>query len=204
MRSSSPWRNRGYILTSDPGDLDASLTRTRRQRGEGLISISAPEAPGHAIGSGRHVADPSFSSVRPSRGSAPPDRLPTPPGPRERGLGARPEILAGGVHASSADPEGSLLGGPGGGEIGRIALLLTTYEWSDWRNGTILIQSVYVLPEERGCGVYWSLYENLKRTVERLPRARRDPAYVDRRNAAAQRTYERLGMTREHTPAYDG
>jgi len=27
--------------------------------------------------------------------------------------------------------------------------LLTTFEWSDWRNGTILwIQSVYVLPTD--------------------------------------------------------
>ena len=31
-----------------------------------------------------------------------------------------------------------------------IGSLLTTFEWSDWRNGTILwIQSVYILPEYR-------------------------------------------------------
>src|SRR5690606_42000686 len=36
-----------------------------------------------------------------------------------------------------------------------IGSLLTTFEWSDWRNGTVLwIQSVYVVPEFRRKGVY--------------------------------------------------
>ena len=36
-----------------------------------------------------------------------------------------------------------------------IGSLLTTFEWSDWRNGTVLwIQSVYVMPEFRRKGVY--------------------------------------------------
>lgn len=36
-----------------------------------------------------------------------------------------------------------------------VSSLLTTFEWSDWRNGTILwIQSVYVLPKYRRKGVW--------------------------------------------------
>ena len=42
-----------------------------------------------------------------------------------------------------------------------VASLLTTYEWSDWRNGTHLwIQSVYVLPEYRGKGVFKQMYKD--------------------------------------------
>ena len=85
------------------------------------------------------------------------------------GLELVPEVLARGVHAVFADPaKGRYWVALTAGNTGRIAgCLLTTDEWSDWRNGTILwIQSVYVLPEERGRGVYRSLYETLKRTVE--------------------------------------
>ena len=36
-----------------------------------------------------------------------------------------------------------------------VASLLITYEWSDWRNALVYwIQSVYVLPQERGRGVF--------------------------------------------------
>jgi len=88
---------------------------------------------------------------------------------------------------------------------GRIAgCLLTTYEWSDWRNGTVLwIQSVYVPPEERGRGIYRALYEHLKRRVEREPDLKGIRLYVDRRNAVAQRVYARLGMTREHYDLFE-
>ena len=57
--------------------------------------------------------------------------------------------------------------------------------------------------EERGCGVYRSHYENLKRTVEGSPEHAGIRLYVDRRSEAAQRTYERLGMTREHYDLYE-
>ena len=122
------------------------------------------------------------------------------------GLDLAPEILIRGVQAVFADPaKGRYWVALAAGNPGRIAgCLLTTYEWSDWRNGTILwIQSVYVLPEERGRGVYRSLYENLTRTVEGSPGLAGIRLYVDRRNAAAQRTYERRGMTREHYHLYE-
>lgn len=88
---------------------------------------------------------------------------------------------------------------------GRIAgCLLTTYEWSDWRNGTVFwIQSLYVLPEERGRGIYRALYEHLKREVEMNPDLKGIRLYVDRRNARAQRVYARLGMTCEHYDLFE-
>lgn len=91
------------------------------------------------------------------------------------------------------------------GSAGRIVgSLLTTFEWSDWRNGTVLwIQSVYVLPESRGRGVYRALYEHLRRRVEADPGLKGLRLYVDRRNTAAQRVYERLGMTSEHYLTYE-
>lgn len=85
-----------------------------------------------------------------------------------------------------------------------VGSLLTTYEWSDWRNGTVIwIQSVYVLPEMRGSGVYRRLYEHLRERVAASPALMGIRLYVDRRNAAAQRVYERLGMSREHYETFE-
>ena len=88
---------------------------------------------------------------------------------------------------------------------GRIAgCLMTTFEWSDWRNGVILwIQSVYVIPEERGRGIYRVLYEHLRRRVEGDPGLKGIRLYVDKRNAAAQAVYEKLGMSREHYDTFE-
>jgi len=92
-----------------------------------------------------------------------------------------------------AEEEGRLLGG-----------LLVTFEWSDWRNGTVLwVQSVYVLPEARGRGIYRRLYEHLRARVASAPDLRGIRLYVDKRNSAAQRVYERLGMTREHYELFE-
>lgn len=105
----------------------------------------------------------------------------------------------------------AVLADPGKGEYwladedGRVlACLLVTFEWSDWRNGTVLwVQSVYVLPEARGRGLYRRLYEHLKARVEAAPDLRGIRLYVDKRNAGAQRVYERLGMTREHYELFE-
>jgi GNAT superfamily N-acetyltransferase len=87
---------------------------------------------------------------------------------------------------------------------GVVGSLLTTFEWSDWRDGVVLwIQSVYVTSEERGRGVYRALYERVKRQVEESDRFKGIRLYVDRRNAAAQRVYERLGMSREHYELFE-
>ena len=85
-----------------------------------------------------------------------------------------------------------------------IGSLMTTYEWSDWRNGTVLwIQSVYVLPELRGSGIYRRMYEHLRERVLASPDLMGIRLYVDRRNTAAQGVYERLGMSREHYEMFE-
>ena len=65
------------------------------------------------------------------------------------------------------------------------------------------IQSVYVVPEERGQGVYRALYERVRRQVEESDVLKGIRLYVDKRNAAAQRVYARLGMTREHYDLFE-
>ena len=85
-----------------------------------------------------------------------------------------------------------------------IGSLMTTYEWSDWRNGTVLwIQSVYVPPELRRSGVYRRMYEHLRERVLASPDLMGIRLYVDRRNTAAQGVYERLGMSREHYEMFE-
>ena len=79
-----------------------------------------------------------------------------------------------------------------------VGSLLITYEWSDWRNGMVWwIQSVYVVPEYRGRGVYAGLYAHIKAIVEESA-VRGIRLYVDKRNTAAQQVYTRLGMNGEH------
>ncbi|HEY0513433.1 MAG TPA: GNAT family N-acetyltransferase [Thermoanaerobaculia bacterium] len=108
-----------------------------------------------------------------------------------------------GVGAVFADPaKGAYWVAERDGSI--VGALLTTPEWSDWRDGVVLwIQSVYVVPEERGRGVYRALYERVKRQVVESPGLKGIRLYVDRRNAAAQRVYERLGMSREHYETFE-
>lgn len=113
------------------------------------------------------------------------------------------ETVRGGVEAVFADPgKGAYWVAEREGRV--VGCLLTTFEWSDWRNGVVLwIQSVYVVPEERGRGVYRALYEHLKGRVEADPGLKGIRLYVDRRNTDAQRVYERLGMTREHYDTFE-
>jgi len=85
-----------------------------------------------------------------------------------------------------------------------IASLLTTYEWSDWRNGTVLwIQSVYVRPEFRGNGVYKKMYRHIQQLVDRDDRLKGIRLYVDQTNSRAQQVYEKLGMTAEHYQLFE-
>jgi RimJ/RimL family protein N-acetyltransferase len=118
-------------------------------------------------------------------------------------LGLDPDTLSRGVAAVFADPKKGRywIAERDGTTIG---CLLTTYGWSDWRNGVILwIQSVYVVPGERGRGAYRALYERLRRQVDESPDLKGIRLYVEKRNTAAQRVYERLGMTREHYDLFE-
>jgi ribosomal protein S18 acetylase RimI-like enzyme len=104
------------------------------------------------------------------------------------------ERLEQGVKAILGNPAlGSYFVAVDGEEL--VGQIMTTYEWSDWRNGMIWwIQSVYVQPSHRRRGVFRSLYQHV------ADLARRDPGvvglrlYVEQNNAPAQSAYNNLGM----------
>ena len=74
--------------------------------------------------------------------------------------------------------------------------LMVTSEWSDWRNGAIWwIQSVYVLPDARGRGVYRALHEKVV-DMARNRGARGLRLYVEKSNGPAQNVYRCMGMAR--------
>ena len=117
-------------------------------------------------------------------------------------LELREDVLAAGVQAVLADSnKGLYYVALQDGEI--VASLMITYEWSDWRNGTVWwIQSVYVLPEYRGQGVFKRMYLHLKEYVMQSE-LRGLRLYVDKTNTAAQNVYDAIGMTQEHYAMYE-
>lgn len=85
-----------------------------------------------------------------------------------------------------------------------VACLITVPEWSDWRNGTVLwIHSVYVHSDFRRRGVYRTLYAHLKKKVEGDPALCGLRLFVEKKNKAAQLTYETLGMSNDHYELYE-
>jgi GNAT superfamily N-acetyltransferase len=87
---------------------------------------------------------------------------------------------------------------------GVIASTLITYEWSDWRDGTVWwIQSVYVVPESRRRGVYAGLYKYVQELAGDDERVKGIRLYVDRRNVTAQTVYSNLGMNGEHYQVFE-
>lgn len=85
-----------------------------------------------------------------------------------------------------------------------VASLLTTYEWSDWRNGTVLwIQSVYVSPTFRKIGIYKKMYQYIQKKVIKLPELKGIRLYADRNNTSAQQVYQKLGMNSEHYQLFE-
>lgn len=85
-----------------------------------------------------------------------------------------------------------------------VSSLLTTFEWSDWRNGTILwIQSVYVVPEARRKGIYRNMYSHIKKLVLADDNLNGIRLYADKSNTAAQITYKTLGMSPDHYVTFE-
>ncbi len=113
-------------------------------------------------------------------------------------LHLNPETVQAGVKAVFADPSrGSYYIAETRGAI--AGCLLTTFEWSDWRNGWILwIQSVYVSPEHRKQGVFKMLYLHIKQMVEDVADFKGIRLYVDKTNEGANSVYRRCGMDAEH------
>ena len=113
-----------------------------------------------------------------------------------------PEVLTRGIVAVFDHPErGFYVVAERDGE--RAGSLLITHEWSDWRNGGWWwIQSVYVMPDARRCGVFSSMY----RAIESRARATSGVIglrlYVEKENKGAQSTYAALGMEPAHYSLY--
>ena len=83
-------------------------------------------------------------------------------------------------------------------------MLLTSPEWSDWRNSAVLwIRSVYVRPEARGRGLFRQFYEFLQELVRNDPDLHGLRLYVDRPNKAAQQVYQAMGMTGGNYELYE-
>jgi len=112
-------------------------------------------------------------------------------------LALDPDVCAKGVAAVFESPTlGRYFVADSDGAV--VGSLMVTYEWSDWRNGTVWwIQSVFVVPELRGKGVYRALYEHVQRLVNESD-VRGVRLYVDLRNERAQEVYARLGMNGDH------
>jgi ribosomal protein S18 acetylase RimI-like enzyme len=86
----------------------------------------------------------------------------------------------------------------------RVGQLMITYEWSDWRNGVFWwVQSVYVVPECRGQGVYRRLYQEVHELAKRARNVCGIRLYVEAENQRAQATYERCGMSRTAYVLYE-
>ncbi|TVR71659.1 MAG: GNAT family N-acetyltransferase [Marinilabiliales bacterium] len=82
--------------------------------------------------------------------------------------------------------------------------LLITYEWSDWRNRTILwIQSVYVVQQHRNKRLFSHLYEHIKQRVEDDPGLGGIRLYVDITNKKAMQVYRHFGMDSEHYQLFE-
>jgi ribosomal protein S18 acetylase RimI-like enzyme len=85
-----------------------------------------------------------------------------------------------------------------------VACLMTTFEWSDWRNGTVLwIQSVYVDKDFRGQRIYQTMYEHIKKVVTNNETLRGIRLYADKTNLAAIAVYNKLGMNNQHYELFE-
>lgn len=84
-----------------------------------------------------------------------------------------------------------------------VGSLMLTREWSDWNNCWYWwVQSVYVLPQYRGKGIYRAMYAHVKQLAKEqsITQVR---LYVDKTNLSAQSVYNKLGMSECHYLMYE-
>lgn len=111
--------------------------------------------------------------------------------------------LTRGAHQVFSDPsKGKYYVAEQNGQV--IGCLLTTFEWSEWRNGNVLwIQSVYIDETFRGQGVFRKLYTHVQALVNHDPGLKGIRLYADKKNKAAQKVYQKLGMDGGHYMVYE-
>lgn len=84
-----------------------------------------------------------------------------------------------------------------------VGSLMLTREWSDWNcQWYWWIQSVYIAPSHRNKGVYKAMYATVKQMAKEQ-NVSQIRLYVDKTNLAAQRAYQRLGMSETHYLMYE-
>jgi GNAT superfamily N-acetyltransferase len=85
-----------------------------------------------------------------------------------------------------------------------VGQLMITYEWSDWRAATFWwVQSVYVMPEFRGTGVFARLFHYVEKAARKNRSVCGIRLYVEHGNARAKQTYEHLGMKQANYGMYE-
>jgi len=85
-----------------------------------------------------------------------------------------------------------------------IASMLLTSEWSDWRDKWFLwIQSVYVVPEKRGQGVFRKMYAFVQQMIRSDKEVAGLRLYVDSANKPAIATYKAIGMDGDHYKLFE-
>ena len=84
-----------------------------------------------------------------------------------------------------------------------VGSLMLTREWSDWNNCWYWwVQSVYVLPQYRGKGIYRAMYARVKEMAQES-NVTQVRLYVDKGNVTAQKVYQQLGMSECHYYMYE-
>jgi GNAT superfamily N-acetyltransferase len=85
-----------------------------------------------------------------------------------------------------------------------VACMLTTFEWSDWRNAMVWwLQSVYVLPEYRRQGVFRLMYEKIREQVMLLPEVSGIRLYMHHSNSRGAKVYNAMGMDGENYKMFE-
>ena len=111
------------------------------------------------------------------------------------------KVLRGVTAAMNDSNKGSYLVVRKGGEV--VASLMITREWSDWNSEWYWwVQSVYVMPEHRGRGLFRAMYSKVKELAAQngVSQVR---LYVERTNLSARQVYERVGMRECHYLMYE-
>jgi len=85
-----------------------------------------------------------------------------------------------------------------------VASLMTTFEWSDWRNQMVWwLQSVYIMPEFRRKGIFRLMYNHIQKLVLENDNVSGIRLYVDTSNHNALKTYKSVGMDGEHYKLFE-
>lgn len=85
-----------------------------------------------------------------------------------------------------------------------VACLITTFEWSDWGNATVMwIASLYVEKPWRGKGIFKQFYTYLKNIVLTGHEYKGIRLYVNKTNLDAENVYKKVGMDGGHYNLYE-